>query len=590
MVSFKLKLVALFMLLTLLPLGATLWGFRSLAQRSELRQADARLEAELRASLNAFQDETLTIGRTAARLAGDPDVQRALRDRDRAALVRLVASSPQLRLRVDRRLDVGARRRDAVVRTVAVVSRGRVLGSVSVSLPLDRQLVSRISRHAGIDSADRLVVARDGRIALGTPGLEGKPLALHPGRPEVEHVAGADYRVLSADALEDPHGVSFALLTRQDAIDAAAWRAERTLVIALAGMLALVGLVAYGLSRSIVGSLARLARAAEGIAAGRLGERVPVRGRDEFGQLAAAFNEMAEQLESRMVELDEERARLNRATSRIGEALAATLDIHQLLAVLCESAVEATGAHGGVVRSPAGDEVVRRGDPKAGLQVLELPLQASRRSFGSLVLTGPSFGVAEREAATSLVAQAVIALDNARLHRIVEQQARLDGLTGLSNRRASEDALHRELQRAARFGDDLAFVLADLDNFKAVNDRHGHPVGDLVLREFAQRLRDTVREIDTAGRWGGEEFCLVLPGTDAAGGAHVAERARRALEETPIELPDGSSLQVTASFGVAAFPEYAGEDALLAAADAALYEAKRAGKNRVVTGAEPVAQ
>jgi hypothetical protein len=101
----------------------------------------------------------------------------------------------------------------------------------------------------------------------------------------------------------------------------------------------------------------------------------------------------------------------------------------------------------------------------------------------------------------------VIALDNAKLHRIVERQALVDGLTGLANRRQAEDALASEVSRAGRFGGPLAVVLADLDDFKAVNDAHGHPVGDTVLREFAAVLARSVRDVDIAARWAGRSSC-----------------------------------------------------------------------------------
>jgi diguanylate cyclase (GGDEF)-like protein len=124
-------------------------------------------------------------------------------------------------------------------------------------------------------------------------------------------------------------------------------------------------------------------------------------------------------------------------------------------------------------------------------------------------------------------------------------------------------------------------VLADLDDFKAVNDRNGHVVGDDVLRGFASVLRATVRDTDLAGRWGGEEFLLLLPGTDAAGGVELADRVRNALAERTFLGRGGAIVRVTCSFGVA--EHRLGEDAreLIASADRALYRAKREGKNRV---------
>jgi diguanylate cyclase (GGDEF)-like protein len=586
MVSFKIKLVSYLVLLTLVPVGAALWGFDALSARSETRRADARLQAGLRAGVNGYEDAVATLDRSGARLARFPSFQRALRDRDRGALADFAGANPTLELRAGSLVLGTPPPPGSVVRSVTVVADGHALGRLVNWFRIDRAFLGRLAGRAGVEPGETFVLLRDGVVRLGPKPLLGVRVGGRPGRPRVETLAGTRYRLLDAPPVAQPRGAAFAMLTPQSAIDAAARRSERTMVLALAASLLLSGLVAYGLSRSIVRTLSRLARAAEGIAAGRLGERVPVRGRDEFGQLAGAFNEMAAQLEARMEELESERSRLGRATNRIGEALAATHDVEQLLIVVVETAVEATGAHAGHVRGEDGRERAQLGTAAAGDETLELPLQAGRRAFGTLVLAGRAFGDEERENAISLVGQAVIALENARLHRIVERQALIDGLTDLANRRAAEDTLRTELARAERAGGDVALVMVDLDGFKDVNDRHGHPAGDAVLREFARRLRHTVREIDLTARWGGEEFCLVLPGSDGAGAVQVAERARQALERRAVTLPDGTRVHVTASFGVASYPAHASVDGLVAAADEALYQAKRTGKNRVVVAAE----
>jgi len=295
---------------------------------------------------------------------------------------------------------------------------------------------------------------------------------------------------------------------------------------------------------------------------------------------------MAGQLQLRLAELDFERGRSREATVRFGAALAATHDPAQLIRVVVESAVEATGAVGGLVISKEG-ELARVGDPDAGVERIAFPLRIGRSDFGSLIVSGQPFGADQVETVASLVAQAVVALENARLHRVVERQALVDSLTGLANRRSLEDTLRVQVARAARFGEEISLVLADLDDFKGVNDRFGHPAGDEVLRAFAAALTETTRQMDIAGRWGGEEFALLLPATDAAGAARLAERARAAIEAHAVETDEGE-VAVTASFGVASFPECRELDDLIAAADAALYVAKREGKNRVVVAAESV--
>lgn len=165
--------------------------------------------------------------------------------------------------------------------------------------------------------------------------------------------------------------------------------------------------------------------------------------------------------------------------------------------------------------------------------------------------------------------------------RNVASQAVTDPLTGIANRRSFDEELALEWRRAERVGETLSLVLLDIDNFKRVNDTHGHQQGDAVLREVAAVLRAGVRQVDLAARYGGEEFALVLPETTLADAVTVAERLRGAVERIGIELEDGTTLPVTASFGVAEKSDRERGEDLVAAADESLYEAKRAGKNRV---------
>ena len=159
--------------------------------------------------------------------------------------------------------------------------------------------------------------------------------------------------------------------------------------------------------------------------------------------------------------------------------------------------------------------------------------------------------------------------------------SRRDPLTGLPNRRAFDEELAREVARAARTGAPLAVAVLDVDRFKAVNDGHGHAVGDAVLRAVAARARAVVRAGDLAARTGGEEFGLLLPGADLAGAVELAERVRAALAARPVEAA-GRALVVTASLGCAALGPGESPEALVARADARMYEAKRAGRDRVV--------
>ncbi len=162
-----------------------------------------------------------------------------------------------------------------------------------------------------------------------------------------------------------------------------------------------------------------------------------------------------------------------------------------------------------------------------------------------------------------------------------------DELTGLFNRREYDRILLEESERAQRFGHPLGLAIIDIDRFKAINDSHGHPAGDAVLRETARRIAGAVRTVDRVARIGGEEFALVLVQTDVSFALEVARRALHAVAREPILLQSGVALEVTASAGVAAFPGDATTAAeLFAAADRALFAAKEGGRRRAVSSRE----
>jgi two-component system cell cycle response regulator len=164
----------------------------------------------------------------------------------------------------------------------------------------------------------------------------------------------------------------------------------------------------------------------------------------------------------------------------------------------------------------------------------------------------------------------------------LRDQAARDPLTGIWNRNAVFDIFRRELSRAQREGSPIAIVMLDIDHFKTLNDTHGHMAGDAVLREFTRRITASLRPYDAVGRYGGEEFLVILPGCDLEAGARHAERLRNLLSEEPFDTSEGRHI-ATCSLGVAATSssQLNDTDALIRAADGALYRAKRNGRNRV---------
>jgi len=215
---------------------------------------------------------------------------------------------------------------------------------------------------------------------------------------------------------------------------------------------------------------------------------------------------------------------------------------------------------------------------------LGMPLRAHGEMVGLALIDRASpdgFSDAELERLELFAGQASIAVENARLYARLEIRAVQDDLTKVYNRRGLFEIAAVELNRAHRFKHPLGFVLFDLDHYKAVNDTYGHAAGDEVMRAVARICRAAIREIDVIGRYGGDEFVIVLPECDLAAAAIVAERVRKTLESSPIPVA-GQELVVTLSAGVAADPMGGSSlDDLLRQADQALYAAKSAGRNCV---------
>jgi diguanylate cyclase (GGDEF)-like protein len=266
---------------------------------------------------------------------------------------------------------------------------------------------------------------------------------------------------------------------------------------------------------------------------------------------------------------------------------------HAALVLLYEGRIVAGGPIGARPRLRAGRAVIESVPfaaqsaplalPKARIAAIEpvAAIDALTNRYRSLVFL---------VAAATLALAAGLAMRLARpLANIVgevahlSRQAQTDALTGLANRRGLTERLEVEIAHARESGTSVSFVIADVDDFKVINDTHGHQTGDKVLKSVATALAGSVRELDLVARYGGEEFAIVLAGSRLADARRLADRMRRSVHEIEVAGPNGEQAHVTMSFGVAEFPTYAHMDSLVAAADAALYQAKRLGKDQVAS-------
>jgi diguanylate cyclase (GGDEF)-like protein len=620
---FRHKLSIVLVGLAIVPLAATGVLVGALLQHDQVTRVDNHLAVSAASAAQVYRLQVTRATAFAKQLAGNASVK--------GAFAKGAKPLPSLPLDVPKGMTAALVRANGVpvygkpargpaFRTRAVYrdKTGKTIGEVDVYVQIGHDLIQQIRAQTSWPDPIEIALVGGGKAIASTNNATGAVSGLHAGTGSAS-VAGSDVR---ADAVLIPTTVggpayivaTYPSSTLSDAIDS---QRLRILVPLLLLGLVLVGGAIFAADR-ISRALTELAGRAAGLTRGRPAG-------DELTQLGATIDEISTELTSRMGELEAERGRFKETLQRYGETLAATHDLNALVGAVLDTAVQATRARGGrlllydaergeaieqarigtarglrsdlPVVVAAGDglegEALATHEPRVSQvprAVLAVPILREHHLLGLVTAVDPeegAFSDEDVEALSALALQAGVAIENARLHRVVERQAVTDSLTGLANRRQFYEVLGREYERAQRFGQPLSLILLDIDDFKLINDSRGHLAGDAVLHSVAATLAEVIREIDLAARYGGEEFAVLLPQTGPEGAANLAERLRSEIAARSIRFGTEEIAGVTASFGVAAGPvnEQTQID-LIASADAALYQAKREGKNHVtVSGA-----
>jgi two-component system, cell cycle response regulator len=500
---------------------------------------------------------------------------------------------------------------------------GRALGAAAVAVPLDQAAVRRIGSAA---NADVTLLSGRSVIVSTLPGAKARRLGAAEQSLPRDGTAKAVAGVLAVAANLGPGQPVVVMSVRQPSETGL----EALLVLVLLVAIILASLIGWLLARVVTRPLSELSDAAARVAGGDLAGRIAIRSGDEVGRLANAFNDMTDELQVYIGALESSRDELRRGLARLGDTLSSTHDLNRILSVILDTAIGTTRSAAGaiLVSLDARDELVMRvgrnlesrgvgstlriavgegvtgavaasGEAVRGAvaelsvpvsehepqaeQLISVPLRTGAGVLGVLNLydrvDGQPFDDADLETIQSFAGQAAVAIDNVLLHQEAQRLSVTDGLTGLGNYRFFQQTLAREVDRAARFGRPLSLLMLDLDHFKQVNDAHGHQVGDAVLVQVADRIREQVREVDVVARYGGEEFVVVLPETGEEGAQHLAGRVCESIRGRPLHTAAGD-LSVTISIGVAVYPEHGDSPAsLVRGADQALYAAKANGRD-----------
>lgn len=612
--SFRRRLTLFFLLIVVLPMVALGMLVIGVTEESTTGKADARLGAELETALSSYQ-QAVADARSAARtLAGDQRLGEAFASGDPSEVERVAreladergTSSLRMSDRRGRMLAAVGRRQPFAATELELTRGGDRLGSLELSTTSPAEYVSRLEDLI----EDEIVIVDAGGPVAGTiPAEELEP----PAAGESMDVAvGGEARRAAGARLPGSPGLRVVAISELEpgGFLASSPRVAAALVAFFAVALVFVAM----LTRALQGQVAMMLDAARRIGTGDFSREVPVVGRDEMAGLASEFNKMSDRLSEQMDELRRQRVEIERSVQRLGEAFASGLDRPALLAIVVETAISACKAeYGRVTLSESDGAEAESGEASSPMQeaataaadraMREREVVAERRGdayaiagplarigraaevIGTMTVTrsGEPFDDAQRDVFRYLIGQATASVENVALHELVSEQAVTDELTGLANSRAFREVMDKEAARAERFGHDLSLLMVDIDDFKLVNDTHGHLQGDEILRTVGRILDSESRGVDEPARYGGEEFVVALPETDAEGALELAERIRSRLEAEAIPLLGGhGQLHVTASLGVATLPGSAADvRGLISAADQALYEAKQGGKNQV---------
>jgi diguanylate cyclase (GGDEF)-like protein len=635
-VSLRTRLTLFFVGIVVLPLLAATVAFQVLSARQADARTDTRLQTGARA-LGAFWEERLGVVQREVTFAGErlgprisePGLGELLRRTrlgsgldflivsDETGAILAADGGPAEYAAGSDVPSAEALAADSepagVLRARLSVLAGQTKSFVTGGHYADRSLALDLRRMTGLDvsivaDGQSLASAGSAPVMLPTSGMETEA----EGRRSVFVPVGQPSQGIVLTGRVEP-GAS-----------------QLTWLVALLGLVAATGF-GYALAGVIARPLQRLVAGAKAVAGGDLDTHVEAGERGDVARVAEAFNTMTEYLRTYVGELQSSRDELRGNLDRLGATLRTTLDLGGMLEVVLDTAAVTLGARAGALFLLRGGsrqlrlEVARGYTPpreatltvgqgiagraaatgaavlvqQAGPQPSEpvepptttavsVPLVRGDRTIGVISLYGRTtlepFEKRDAETLTSFADQASVAIENVLLHQETRQLSITDGLTGVWNRRYLEMTLRKEIERAQRFGRPLSVLMLDIDRFKRVNDRHGHKRGDEVLIEVTRRILGEIRtNIDVVGRYGGEEFVVVLPETTSGGARVVAEKIRSAMRDEPFAGASSEAIAITVSVGVSTYPEDGLEaEELIHRADTAMYRAKAEGRDRVI--------